>query len=513
MRLNATWLGAVALTSMAAPLWAQTFAPQHSTIQQLDTPKAVIDDSITEAQLKQHIDILASDEFEGRGPGTTGEAKAIGYIAQQWANAGLQGGLADGRWYDPVELIESKAGPAKMAFKTKGRTIGLPKDSLIIRGRDAVTHLQDVPVVFAGYGVDADGKVAADVAGKLVVILMKEPITGPIKELRARRDAVAKAGAAAVFVISEEQVPWDMIKKAYASGTTIASRQQGISVDGMISPKGAQALFKANKIDWANALRESDKPNFAGITLKSKANVDATTNIRIVKSHNVIGKIPGKLGADKGVIVFLGHWDHLGICRPEGAVDRICNGAVDNASGIAVLIEAAKRLAKKQPDRDIYFLATTAEEMGLLGAYAFADKPVVPLDKIVAAFNIDTIAVVPKGERVAILGRGTTNLDADIDAITRSLGREPETGLDSNVMVNRQDGWALKARGVPALMVSGSFADMKKLMAYLEGDYHQPEDQPGDKIILSGAAEDADLHVAIGKHFGSVTAWPGTAGK
>lgn len=505
MRLKAFGLGAAVLMSAVSPVWAQTSAPQTSVPQ-----KAAIQHPISEADLKQHIDILASDEFEGRGPGTAGETKSIGYIAQQWANAGLKGGMADGGWYQPVDLIESRSAGGTLRFTNKGKAVKLPDDSVIIRSREANAQLKKLPVVYAGFGVDASGKVVADVAGKLVLIRMDDPAFGDVKDLRSRRDAVAKAGAAAIFyIIGGEKAPWDVYKRVYGETTTIASRQSAAAVDGIIRRDAAQALFAANNVDWDKMIADTVKPDFTGVAFKSKADVDATTTIRTVKSHNVVAKIPGKLGADKGVIVFLGHWDHLGICRPEGAADRICNGAVDNASGIAVLIEAAKRLARTQPDRDIYFLATTAEEMGLLGAYAFADNPVVALGKIAAAFNIDTIAVVPKGEKVAILGRGTTPLDADIDAITRKLGREPEMSLDSNVMVNRQDGWALKAKGVPALMVSGSFADMKKLMAYLEGDYHQPEDQPGDKIILSGAAEDADLHVAIGQHFGSVTAWPG----
>lgn len=498
MKIKAFWLGAAALIAMSATLAAQTQAVQ---------------DTISEADLLQHINILASDEFEGRAPGTAGENKSVGYIAQQWANAGLKGGLADGGWYDPVTLIENTAGPSTLQFMRKNKPVKLPNDPVLIRSRDAAVHLNNVPVVFAGFGVDESGKPVGDVAGKLVLIRMDDPANGEAKDVRSRRDALAKAGAAAVFVIAAEKMPWDAYKRGLSSSTTIASRQGPLAVDGFLKHDAAKALFKANKLDWDKAMAQSTKPDFTGVAFKTQAKLDAVTTIRTVKSHNVIGKIPGKLGSDKGVILFLGHWDHLGICRPEGAADRICNGAVDNASGIAVLIEAAKRLAKKQPDRDIYFLATTAEEKGLLGAYAFADNPVVPLDKIAAAFNIDTIAVVPKGEKVAILGRGTTSLDTDIDAITRSMGREPEMGLDSNVMLQRQDGWALKSKGVPALMVSGSFADMKKLMAYLEGDYHQPEDQPGDKIILSGAVEDADLHVAIGKHFGSVTAWPGDAAK
>ena len=125
-------------------------------------------------------------------------------------------------------------------------------------------------------------------------------------------------------------------------------------------------------------------------------------------AHNVIGKIGGPQKGQRRVL-YMGHWDHLGICAPEDAPDRICNGAVDNASGIAVLTEVAERLAKKRHDRDIYFIATTAEESGLLGAYAYADKPVFPLDQIVMSLNVDTIAIAPRGAKVAIIGRGTTS--------------------------------------------------------------------------------------------------------
>ena len=240
------------------------------------------------------------------------------------------------------------------------------------------------------------------------------------------------------------------------------------------------------------------------------ADLATTSNIRTYASNNVIAKLPGAKPDGKAVL-FLGHWDHLGICRPEGdAADRICNGAVDNASGIAVLIEVAKRLAGgARPGRDIYFMATTAEEKGLLGATYFADHPIVPLGDITVALNIDTIAISPRGTPVATIGRGRPAYDAVVRDVATKLGRKLDEDGEADAFVQRQDGWALGAKNVPSLMAGGSFSDMPLLEAFLESDYHTANDNFSDKIPLGGAAEDADLHVALGRAFANVKSWPG----
>ncbi len=219
-------------------------------------------------------------------------------------------------------------------------------------------------------------------------------------------------------------------------------------------------------------------------------------------SHNVIGKIAGKKPAT-GAVVFMGHWDHLGLCRPEGDADRICNGAVDNASGMAVLTEVARKLARKKHDRDIYFVGTTAEESGLLGAQTFVDKPVIPLDSIVVALNVDTIAIAPRGAKVSIIGRGVTGLDPLIEAIARKAKRTIEPSSDANAFLKRQDGWVLTQKGIPALMVGGSFADLEMLERFLSSYYHGPDDEYSKTMELGGAAEDATLHVKLGEYFAS----------
>ncbi|MDB5662638.1 MAG: family peptidase [Sphingomonas bacterium] len=215
-----------------------------------------------------------------------------------------------------------------------------------------------------------------------------------------------------------------------------------------------------------------------------------------VLANNIIGRVRGTLGGGETIVV-MAHWDHLGLCRPPGARDRICNGAVDNASGVAVLIETARGVAHgPRPLRDVLFVATTGEEMGLLGARAFVANPPVPRDRILAALNLDTVAVGPRGSAVSIVGRGMTGLDPVVDAVARSLGRRVDAGRGANALVRRQDGWAMMEAGVPAILVGGAYAG-GLFERFLKGRYHQPDDDVASGLVLGGAAEDADLHVAL----------------
>ena len=196
----------------------------------------------------------------------------------------------------------------------------------------------------------------------------------------------------------------------------------------------------------------------------------------------------------------LSHWDHTGICRPEGAPDRICNGAIDNGSGIAMQIEIARVLAAgPKPERDIYFVATALEERGgFYGAQAFADHGLPEGERFVAVLNVDTAALHPEGLPVAIIGRGRfPPLDKVIDDTAASLGRKIDRDLEGNIMIERQDGWAFTKLGIPSVMASGSFSDMNVLKGYLSGRYHQPNDDLSQKFEFGGAAQDADLHVAL----------------
>jgi Peptidase family M28 len=477
-------------TAMCLPLLAVAFAPQSYA-------KAV-----TEADLREHIAVLASDEFEGRAPGTAGEAKTIEYISASWKAAGLKPAAKDGSWYDPVALVSRGQGVAKAAFASGNRNLRVASDDIVLIGKDA-QYTKKLPLMFGGYGVTADGNAIDDVAGKAVLIFLDRPDFAPDDKQspRARRDVLVAAGAEAVIMVAESAGNWAAARRQLLSRPiSLESREKRPPLEGTISSEYAVALITGGGRDWDKLRKAAKAEDYAGEALGIDGSFDVTTEVRRFNSYNVVGKLAGKK-KNAGALLYMGHWDHLGICEPEGAADRICNGAVDNASGIAVLTEVAEHLATKRHDRDIYFVATTGEESGLLGAYAFAESPPVPLDRIILSLNVDTIAVPPRGAKVTIIGRGTTKLDSAVEAIARKAGRRIEPSTDANAFIQRQDGWALTQKDVPALMVGGSFADLELMQKFLGGDYHGPEDELTDKTELGGAAEDADLHIALGRHF------------
>ena len=462
----------------------------------------VLSKAVSEADLRAHIAILASDEFEGRKPGTEGEAKTVKYIAEQWAKAGLKPAAADGGWFEPVPLIQRGQGSATYSFTAKGRKLRVGSEDIVLIGKQADYLSGKLPIIFAGVGVKADGSVATDVAGKAVLVLFDaENVPDNMKSPRARREALVAAGAEAVIFVSDSKGSWPTLRRMLLSRPiTLESREKRAPLEGAITTEFAVGLVTAAGQDWDKLRANAKQADYAGEVLGIDADLDVKTDVYRFNSSNVIGKLPGRK-KDSGALLYMGHWDHLGICAPEGAPDRICNGAVDNASGIAVLNEVAEVLAKKRYDRDIYFVATTGEESGLLGAYAFAENPVLPLNKIIVSLNVDTIAIAPRGSKVAIIGRGTTPLDSAVESVARKTGRAIDSSTDANAFIQRQDGWALTQKGVPALMVGGSFADMDLLQKFLGSDYHGPNDELTDSTELGGAAEDAELHIALGRYF------------
>ena len=224
-------------------------------------------------------------------------------------------------------------------------------------------------------------------------------------------------------------------------------------------------------------------------------------------AHNVVGRVRGR-APDGRAIVVMAHYDHLGICAPETTADRICNGAVDNASGVAAVIAVAERVATMGLDRDVWFVATDAEEWGLLGAKAFAASPPLPLGQIIAGFNLDTIAVAPKGMPVAMLAAKGTPLESLVRAAAASMGRTWDGDDEAAGFLQRQDGWALAQRGMPMIMAGGSFSDLKRLNAFLAAAYHSPADELRSDTELGGAVEDANLHVELVRRAASRTLLP-----
>jgi Zn-dependent M28 family amino/carboxypeptidase len=255
-----------------------------------------------------------------------------------------------------------------------------------------------------------------------------------------------------------------------------------------------------------------DEPDFRPVPLDLTASLEATSMPGSVRTYNLIARLPGRRPS-AGVVLLLAHWDHFGTCAEPPATDLICNGAVDNASGLAVLTELAKRLsAGPRMDRDVYFLATTGEEWGLLGAQAFAENPPVPLDSIVAAFNLDTVAVAPAGSPVAIVGKGLTPLEPGIAQVLAETHRTEGDEHLAQDYVRRQDGWALLQRDVPAVSVTSAFSQAAPLERYMTERYHQPSDE-AHGIELGGAADDLVLTAALVRYFADPQRWPGKQGK
>jgi hypothetical protein len=457
--------------------------------------------TVREADLRRHIEILASDAFEGRRPATAGGDRTEAYLVDAFARAGLQPGTSDGRWRQTVRIMERKPVRSKASWWGPSGAIPVAEDQLVVVGGEPNVRLGKSQLMFVGYGLpeNLDG---VDLRDKVVLHLSGAPQgrTG-VPRMEERRAAMLKGGAAAAIAIAPEGAPWQQVRSgAQLARSLEVAGERPLAAQGMISAEAASSLLKAAGSDLAQLTAQAAAVGFRPRPLNVQAEFDVETGVKRIESSNIVGKISGNIRADEAVVL-LAHWDHLGICRPEGAADRICNGAVDNASGIAILIEVARHLAAgPKPGRTIYILATTAEEGGLMGAEAFASAPPVPKDSIVAALNIDTTAIGPAGLPVAIIGRGNhPALEAVIDETVRKLGRKVDPDTEANVMITRQDGWAFGARGIPAMMVTGSVSDMNRLRTYLGGGYHGPTDDIANMKELGGAAEDATLHIGVAR--------------
>lgn len=447
-------------------------------------------DVISEAALLRHISILASDKLQGRKPGTRGGDQAARYIAREMGGAGLEPGAAGGRWFQRVDLVERRAVGSRATFQTAAGPIPVEANDIVLIGRDAKERIADAPLVYGAHGIEREiGDV--DVRGAIVLLIAADPKgERNLPSFDERRASLARRGAAAVVTMQPANARWNNIRQAYANGRT--------ALDGDIVPPVYGAIaFPA----WSRLLAAGNIPSQhpRALPLPVRAELRVKTAVRHYAAANVVGRISGASRAEEAVL-FTAHWDHLGICRGPSAADRICNGAVDNASGVAVMIEAARALARgPKPERSILFVATTAEELGLLGARAFVREPPVPLKSIVADLNLDTVALAPRGAAVAVIGRGMTRLDPLIDATAASLGREVHEGKEANGYVDRQDGWVLMQAGVPAVMLGGAFSDRATIERFFGSRYHGPTDDLDHELELGGAAEDAMLHVALAR--------------
>ncbi|WP_230769910.1 M20/M25/M40 family metallo-hydrolase [Sphingomonas sp. Leaf4] len=459
--------------------------------------------TITPQMLRDHVAVLASDAYEGREPGTPGGDRAEAYVLQAFAAAGLQPGAPDGRWRQEVAMTDVRAATIAGTVTRSGKPVALGANQIAGLGLAPTTSITRAPLVFVGRGAP-DQMAGTDLTGAVAVVIGGTAPDAPPVPNADRNAALQAAGALGVLLIASAQAPWADVAHSF-SELTIAGPVRRPGFTGVVSPDAAQLLLGRSAADLRTA---AIVPTFRPVRSDATIDIAATGTARRYTTANIVGMLPGTQRPNEAVLLSA-HWDHIGICAPEGAADRICNGAADNASGTAILIEVAKVLAKQpRSPRSVYFVATTAEEKGLIGADAYAaaiaDTPL----KVVVNLNIDTSAIVPVGMPMAMVGRGNhPAIDAIVDQTARAIGRKVDTDIEANIMVQRQDGWAFGQRGIPAVMATGSVSDMKRLFAYLDGPYHKPTDDMAH-IDLTGAAEDADLHVALARALADPARYP-----
>lgn len=455
-------------------------------------------DRALEAELLAHIKVLASDEFAGREPGTEGEAKTLRYLGKQWFDIGLVSGTNDPGhpWFSPVTLVAREPAASAAIFARKGKKLYVPRDAVLALTSGKRALVENAPMLFVGRGQAMDRLARSELAGRVAVLL-----DGGVRDSE-RQNALLKAGAAAVLtVLDGDRTLEQVAARRRRSGYALASDMPGGDLEGFIGAETFDRLLGGAGISLAALRVAAGDPGFTPRPLDLTATMEATTRETTIRTYNLIGKIEGRK-PDSGAVVFLSHWDHFGDCAQPPAEHLICNGAVDNASGVAALTAVARRLTRlPQPDRDIYFVATTAEELGLLGAAAFAENPPLPLKQVVAAFNIDSVAIAPAGTPLAIVGRGMTGLDAQILAAAKASRRTVVPGTAANEYVKRQDGWMLLQHDVPAVMVTSAYGNLALLEKFFDGDYHRPTDVVKPSLELGGAAEDVSFLVALGRWF------------
>lgn len=488
--------------------------------------------SIRPEDILEHTRVLASDEFEGRGPGTPGEAKTIDYLIRQFRRAGLKPGMPDGSWTQDVPIVGVKS---SVGFTLGGEALVGPQDYVAWSPRtgDAVA-VPNTDVVFVGYGIDApeygwNDFREVDVRGKTIVILINDPpIPDPAHPDQLdpkwfggkamtyygrwtyKFEEAGRRGAAAALIIHETApaaYPWFVVINSWGRERfdLESNRSPRSDIAGWISLERAQKLFAANGTTYEAMKEAARKPGFRPVTLKQKASFTARNESRSVKSKNVLGVVRGRDPKlrDEWVVV-TAHWDHLGRNTTlEG--DQIFNGAADNAIGTAGLLELAEAFgtAAKPPKRSMLFLSVTAEEQGLLGAAHYVAQPVYPLTKTVANLNMDGANQWGRTRDLRQIGRGASTVDAVVDAVAKSRGRvvlpdaHPERGG-----FYRSDHFEFMKGGVPGLYLKSGDEYLgkpagygeAKVNEYIERDYHKVSDQVKPDWDLSGAAEDLRLY-------------------
>jgi Zn-dependent M28 family amino/carboxypeptidase len=513
--------------------------------------ETVIDDqdglsAFSTDSLAKHIAQLSSDDFMGRKPFTEGETKTITYLKDQFIAVGLEPGNGNSYFQEvPMVRITTEAAPSMQVASAKGNFNLKGLDDYVIwtDKTDSVVSLNNNEVVFAGYGVVApeynwNDYEGLDVKGKVVMVLVNDPgynagdsslFKGKTMTYYGRWtykfEEAAKQGAKGCLIIHNTEAasyPFKVVQNNWnTSRLRLDNRgkeEKLCDVIGWVSGPTAQKLLAAAGTD-STLLSKADIRGFKGqpLNLKLSATIQVKTNYN--KSNNVIGKITGSKYPDE-TIIYTAHWDHLGFGKPDNTGDSIYNGALDNASATAGLLELARGFnsLKAKPERSIIFLAVTAEEQGLWGSAYYAQNPVYPAAKTVANINMDGLNWYGKTKDIIVVGQGQSELEDLLKEEAAKMDRviayeiHPEAGY-----YYRSDHFNFAKAGIPALYTSsgidviGKEAGYGKKMEdeYTEKNYHAPSDEYDATWQLDGAISDLQLLFRVGRQLAFDTKWPG----
>ncbi|MGG6462198.1 M28 family metallopeptidase [Solilutibacter silvestris] len=532
---------------LAVVLCAAIVAPTHAA----NGPKAT--PTFDPKSISNDIRVLASDEFEGRGPATAGETKTVDWLIAQLKAGGLKPGgtmQKDGKrgWTQAVPLLRSEiTGSPQVSVDADGRQIAMTQgEQIAIRsaldGSKSV-DIHDAPLVFVGYGVKAperkwDDFKGADLRGKILVVLVNDPdfetghgdFGGKAMTYYGRWtykfEEGARQGAAGVLVVHETapaSYGWATVKNSNTNTMFDVVRDRPKEthpqLEGWIQRDVAIDLFKRAGLDFDALKKQAQTRDFKPVELKGERfSAKYAVDSKVITSHNVVAMVPGRSHPDE-MVMYSAHWDHLGVGAPDAKGDRIYNGAVDNASGTAGVLALARAFAKAKPapQRSLGFLFVTAEEKGLLGSEYYASKPVYPLGKTVGVINIDGMNMEGPTRDFTISGSAKLDLLDDLVATAKqwNMSYSPDSHPEAGLFF-RSDHFSFAKRGVPAVsfeagddMIDGGVAAGRKLSAeYTRDRYHQPADQWEASWPVTGAARDLQVAYALGWQLANSREWP-----
>jgi Zn-dependent M28 family amino/carboxypeptidase len=556
-RSRITTLSVLLVLIMSLGIGAQKRASQRA--KPLGPPQAALD-VVTPEGLMSDIKVLSSDQYEGRGPGTPGEDLSIKYIADQFKAIGLAPGNTDGSYFQKVPLVGiATQQDAQMKINASGKDMTLRfSDDFVGRSVRVSENVGfDADMVFVGYGVVApeygwDDYKGMDVRGKVLLMLVNDPAVpdpkNPAKldekmfKGRAmtyygrwtyKYEIAAAKGAAGVFVIHQWDnktnsgpagYPWEVARGMMTvENFDLVAKDNNMSranVEGWITDAKTKEIFAAAGMNFDATRKAATRKDFKPVDLKAHAKLELSQKTRFINSHNVVGKLEGSDPRLKDeYVIYTAHWDHLGVGLPNEKGDKIYNGALDNATGCAGLIEMARafKALPEPPRRSVLFLSVTAEEKGLIGSKYYAENPIYSLEKTAASINMDGLNQWGPTRDVTVVGLGNSTLDDVLRQAAFEKKRvlrsdpEPEKGF-----YYRSDHFNFAKVGVPALDPNDGIDfigkpagwGQKKRDEYTEHDYHKPSDEIKPDWDLSGAAEDVRLLMTVGYRVANSDKYP-----